>query len=43
MVTLRHVAFEKNLLVGFLLFHVVVNKMAVEFRCAFELLGMNVC
>ena len=36
-------AFEKNLLVGFLLFSVVVKNMAVGFRYAFELVGMIVC
>ena len=40
---LRHVVFEKKLLVGFLLFRVVVNNTAVEFRYAFELVGMIVC
>ena len=36
-------AFEKNLLVGFLLFRVVVIKKAVGFRFAFELVDMIVC
>ena len=40
---LRHVEFEKNLLVSFLLFRVVVNNMAVGFRFAFELVGIIVC
>ena len=42
-VILRHVPFEKNLLIGFLLFRVVVNNMAVEFCYAFDLVGMIVC
>ena len=40
--TLWHVAFVKSLYFGFLLFPVVVNKMAVEFHYAFELVGMIV-
>ena len=40
---LLHVAFEKSLYVDFLLFHVVVNNMAVEFCYAFELAVMIVC
>ena len=42
-VILRHVAFEKKLLAGFLLFRVFVNKMALEFCYAFELVGITVC
>ena len=34
--------FEKNLLVGFLLFR-VVNNMVVGFHYASELVDMNVC
>ena len=36
-------AFAKNLLVGFLLFRVVVNNMAVGIPYAIELVGMIVC
>ena len=39
---LRRVAFEKILLVGFLLFRVAVNNMVVGFHFASELVGMNV-
>ena len=40
---LRHVAFKKNLLVGFLFFRAAVNNMAVEFHRASELVSMIVC
>ena len=36
-VILRHLAFVKSLLVDFLLFHVVVNKMVVVFHFVFAL------
>ena len=39
---LRRVAFEKNLLVAFLFFRVVVNIIALEFHFASELVDMNV-
>ena len=39
---LRRLAFEKNLLGGFLFFRVVVNNMVVGFHFASELFDMNV-
>ena len=38
---LRHLAFVKNLSVGFLLSHVVANNMVVVFRFAFALVDNN--
>ena len=41
-VILRRVAFEKSLLLDFLLFRVVVNNVVVGFHFASELVDMNV-
>ena len=40
---LRHLVFEKNLQVGFLLFGVVVDNMVLGFHFAFELNNNFVC